>query len=164
MRLLTLLGAGPFAAAVHEELVRYEVPAVDFAGPGDEVLPVSSIVVVPAHGSRTIINQQPPQGIAREPDVAALLDGVAMVLVDGHLPDLVVPLCREARSRRIPVVLDGGSWKSWTGEIIPHVDCAIVSAGFHPGGVQASDLLAAVHALGPGEAAVTARRATARME
>lgn len=155
VRLLTLLGAGSFAGAVRDELARYDVPAEDFAGSADEVLPVSSIIVVPDHGSRTIINQQPPQGIARQPDVAALLEGVEMVLVDGHLPDLVVPLCREARSRGIPVVLDGGSWKTWTGDMIPHVDCAIVSAGFRPGGEAASDVLSAVHALGPSEAAVT---------
>ena len=88
-------------------------------------------------------------------DIARLLGGVALVLTDGFLPELALPLCREARARGIPVVLDGGSWKPWSGELVPHVDCAIVSERFFPGGRKAPDVLAALHALGPKLAAVT---------
>jgi len=155
VRLVTLLGAGPFAAAVREELARFDVAVEDHADPSADVLPVSSIVVVPANGSRTIVDQQPPQDAARAPEIDRLLDDVAMVLTDGFVPDLAAPLCREARRRGVPVVLDGGSWKPWSGQILPHVDCAIVSERFRPGGQPASDVLAAVHALGPAEATIT---------
>jgi len=155
VRLVTLLGGGPFAAAVRDELARFDLPFDDHAEPAAEVLPVSSIVVVPANGSRTIVDQQPPQTAAREPDIEHLLDGVELVLTDGFLPDLALPLCREARRRGVPVVLDGGSWKPGSGELMPHVDCAIVSERFRPGGEPSDDILTAVHALGPAEAAIT---------
>lgn len=155
VRLLTLLGAGAFAAAVHEELAQYDVMVDDFADPAAEVLPVSSIVVVPEHGSRTIVDQQPLQDLAREADIAALLDTASMVLADGFLPDLAIPLCREARARGIPVVLDGGSWKPRSDELMAHVDIAVVSERFRPGGEEHADALAEVHALGPTKAAVT---------
>lgn len=154
-RLATLVGGGPFAAAVHEELAEHGVALEDFADPNAEILPVSSVIVVPGNRSRTVVDQQPPQEVSRTPDPAALLDGIDLVLADGFLPDLAVPLCREARARGIPVVLDGGSWKQWSGELILHIDCAIVSERFRPGGKEADDILGAVRALGPSQAAVT---------
>ena len=140
---------------MREELKRFDVAFEDHADPAAEVLPVSSIVLVPASGSRTIVDQQPSQVPGRAPDFARLFDGVELVLTDGFLPALAVPLCREARAQGIPVVLDGGSWKPWSGEILPHVDCAIVSERFRPGGEEVADVLAAIHALGPTQAAVT---------
>ncbi|MGX7894162.1 PfkB family carbohydrate kinase [Tsuneonella sp. HG222] len=148
VRLLTLLGTGPFADAVRAELARYGVPVEDFA-PDAEVLPVSSIVVVPDNSSRTIIDQQPPQTPSREVDVDALLADATMVLIDGWLPDLALPLCRTARDEGIPVVLDGGSWKPWSDRILPYVDHAVVSARFQPA------TLTEIHALGPTCAAIT---------
>ena len=155
VRLLTLLGAGPFAAAVREELAQYDVATDDFADPAAEVLPVSSIVVVPTNGSRTIVDQQPSQKLSRLFDPAVLLEGVCMVLTDGFLPELAVPLCRAARERGIPVVLDGGSWKPWSAEIMPHVDIAVVSERFRPGGMDHADVIAALHRLGPSIVAIS---------
>jgi len=148
VRLLTLLGTGPFAEAVRAELMRYDVAVEDFA-PGAEVLPVSSIVVVPGNASRTIVDQQPPQNPSREPDLDALLAEATLVLTDGFLPSLAIPLCREAQARGIPVVLDGGSWKPWSAELMPHIDRAVVSERFRP------DTLEAIRALGPGQVAIT---------
>ena len=155
VRLVTLLGAGPFAAAVRDELRRFDVAFDDHADAAAEVLPVSSIVLVPAAGSRTIVDQQPSQVPARAPDFARLFGGVELVLTDGFLPALRGTAEPQARAQGIPVVLDGGSWKPWSGEILPHVDCAIVSERFRPGGEEVADVLAAIHALGPTQAAVT---------
>lgn len=155
VRLATLLGSGPFADAVAAELAAAGVAVEDFAAPGAQVLPVSSIVIVPAHGSRTVIDQQPPQELARPVGDLLALEGIELLLTDGFLPDLAIPLCREARRRGVPVVFDGGSWKPWTGEILPHVDCAIVSERFHPNGTAQPDVIAAIHAFGPAQVAVT---------
>ena len=136
-------------------MARYDVPFDDFAVPEDEVLPVSSIVLVPGHGTRTVIDQQPPQTVAGElPDDEAL-DGVSVLYCDGFLPDLAVPLARAARARGLPVVLDGGSWKPWTAALIAHVDHAVVSERFVVPGAEGADMLAAVRALGPSLAAIT---------
>lgn len=155
VRLFTLLGAGSFAEAVRGELARYGVPFDDFADPAGEVLPVSSIIVVPDGGTRTIIDQQPPQAVARAVPGAACLDGVDVVYCDGFLPEIAVPLANAARERGIPVVLDGGSWKPWTGDLIAQVDHAVVSERFHPPGQGGANILDAVQALGPSVAAIT---------
>lgn len=155
VRLFTLLGAGSFADAVRQELAKYDVPVEDFADPRAQVLPVSSIILVPGKGTRTIVDQQPPQAVARAvPDVSCLV-GVDVLYCDGFLPEIAVPLAIAARERGIPVVLDGGSWKPWTGELIEHVDHAIVSERFHPPARGDADILEAVHALGPSVAAIT---------
>lgn len=155
VRLFTLLGSGPFADAVRAELARYDVPVEDFADPEAQVLPVSSIIVVSDGGTRTIVDQHPPQAVARNVPDASALDGAHVLYCDGFLPEIAVPLAKAARERGIPVVLDGGSWKPWTGELMAHVDHAIVSERFHPPGQGEADILEAVHALGPSVAAIT---------
>lgn len=157
--LFALLGAGSFADSVRSELARYDVPCDDFADPASEVLPVSSIIVVPDHGTRTIVDQQPSQALARTVPDASCLDGVDVLYCDGFLPELAVPLAKAARERGIPVVLDGGSWKPWTGDLIAHVDHAVVSERFHPphrlAGQGDAEILDAVRARGPTVAAIT---------
>lgn len=155
VRLFTLLGAGSFADAVRAELAQYDVPVEDFADPAAQVLPVSSIIVVPDGGTRTIIDQQPEQEVARGLPDASCLDGVRVLYCDGFLPEVAVPLAKSARALGIPVVLDGGSWKKWTADLIAHVDHAIVSERFHPPEPRGQDILDAVHALGPSVAAIT---------
>ncbi|KLE34089.1 PfkB family carbohydrate kinase [Aurantiacibacter luteus] len=155
VRLFTLLGAGHFAQAVRGELARFDVPFEDFADPEHDLLPVSSIVVVPGQGTRTIVDQQPAQSVASNLPGDEALDGVSVLYCDGFLPELAVPLARSARARGIPVVLDGGSWKPWTAELIAHVDHAIVSERFAVPGAKGPDILEAVRALGPSVAAIT---------
>lgn len=158
VRLFAMMGAGPFAQAVRGELAQYDVPLNDLAETGAEVLPVSSIVVVPGKGTRTIVDQQ-PVAVPRAIDPEEALEGAVLLYCDGFLPEVAVPLARLARARGIPVVLDGGSWKPWTDRIIAHVDHAIVSERFRPGGSDGweapGDVLAAIHALGAAHAAIT---------
>ncbi len=154
VRLVTMLGRGSFAEAVRGELALYDVRVEDFADKQAKLLPVSSIIVVPEGGTRTIIDQQPQQVVARAvPE--DILDGVKVVYCDGFMPEVAVPVARMAREQGIPVVLDGGSWKPWTGELVPHVDHAIVSERFHPPEQGDAEILASVLALGPSFAAIT---------
>ncbi len=155
VKLLALLGAGSFADAVRAELEQYDVPFDDYAASDAQVLPVSSIIVVPDAATRTIIDQQPSADLGRDVPDASCLDGVRVLYCDGFLPEIAVPLARAARQRGIPVVLDGGSWKPWTADLIPHVDHAVVSERFHPPEQGGADILEAVHALGPSVAAIT---------
>jgi sugar/nucleoside kinase (ribokinase family) len=75
------------------------------------------------------------------------------VLSDGHLPELALPILRRARETGVPTMLDGGSWKPWTAELLPWIDIAVVSSRFAPPGV--ADVLAFLRAR-VGAAAVTA--------
>ena len=78
--------------------------------------------------------------------IAALLDGIGAVLVDGHHLPVAVPLAAAARARGITVVADAGSWKPGLEELLEHVDVLVASAGFRP---PTGDGLDALLALGP---------------
>ena len=93
--------------------------------------------------SRAIVNQPLPERVAAlsPQQLERLFDSPPdIVLSDGHLPDLALPLLRRARQAGVPTVLDGGSWKPWTAELLPWIDVAIVSSRFRP--PEAFDVLA----------------------
>jgi sugar/nucleoside kinase (ribokinase family) len=68
---------------------------------------------------------------------------------------LALNAARAARSRGIPVVLDGGSWKPGTEELLGWVDYAIVAERFTPPGNEGLDLLQFLHEQGLRACAVT---------
>ena len=132
-RLCSVLRAGPMADWVRADASQQGLELFDAAEGEAEVLPVSSVMVTGA--SRAIVNQPLPSADRRLAD--ALLDRVfetppAIVLSDGHLPGLALPVLRRARAAGVPTVLDGGSWKPWTAELLAWVDIAIVSSRFRP--------------------------------
>ena len=141
-RLCSMVGEGVFADRARGDLADHGVELEDAAEGEADVLPVSSVILTGP--SRAIVNQPLPQG-------AAALSRVRLerlfktrpdiVLSDGHLPDLALPVLRRAREAGIPTVLDGGSWKPWTAELLPWIDIAIVSARFAPPDAG-SDILA----------------------
>lgn len=167
--LVTRVGSGGAASAVHAELAREGVDVVDLADAG-WALAVSTVLVTRATGARAVVSTNAAAldsaldaalG-AHAPHAPALpsglLDGVSAVLVDGHHLDLAVAVARSAQAAGVPVLLDGGSWKPGTAALLEHVDVAVLSADFRvppelraPGDAPGEDAdeLAVVHALGP---------------
>lgn len=143
--LVTAIGTGPVADLVRSELRDAAVGVVDLAAGLDARPPVSTVLVTRATGQRAVasVNAVGMPGLSA-PD-PAVLDGVTALLVDGHHLGAAVPLAAEARRRGIPVVLDGGSWKPGLGELLDHVDHAVLSADFalpDPDGDVLGDVLA----------------------
>jgi len=138
--LLTEIGEGPLADKVRQDVLSHGVEILDAAAGAGEVLPISSIILTGA--SRAIINQ-PLAARAADPPGALVAQatqaGADIVLSDGHLPELALPILRWARGAGVPTVLDGGSWKPWTAELLAWIDIAVVSSRFRPppaGGVS----------------------------
>lgn len=134
-RLCSAIGQGVFADWVRGDIGAHGVELFDAAAGEEGVLPVSSVVLTGA--SRAIVNQPLPVGAGVLPD--AMLNRLfdpkpGVVLSDGHLPELALPLLRRARAAGVPTVLDGGSWKPWTAELLPWIDMAVVSSRFRPPG------------------------------
>jgi sugar/nucleoside kinase (ribokinase family) len=150
--LVTALGAGPLATLVAGELAAAGVTVLDLADDGAP--PVSTVLVTRRTGERAVVstNAVGRRVAAPPPDV---LDDAGALLVDGHLLGPQTSLAREARSRGIAVLLDGGSWKDGLGALLAHVDLAVLSADFAPpelAGAAGSDddaVLASVRRLGP---------------
>lgn len=138
--LVTRVPRHPLSAGILDDLAACGVEVVNVSE--DDGLPVvASIVVSETTGDRSVVSAGDG---ARAYDLdaaergAAAVDGgvLAAVLVDGYNADVAVPVMRAARRAGVPVVLDGGSVKDHTEQLLGLVDVAVVSADFHPAGVE----------------------------
>ncbi len=176
--LVTCIGAGPLAAAALDDLDRAGVTVVDAADDKGRI-PVSSILVQRDTGERAVVSLndgavRPGRGVdLADLDVSgslddlgvSSLDGVDVVLADGHHPALAAPLLRAARARGVPTIFDGGSWKPTSADLLAHVDIAVCSADFrvppamiaadHRDNARPPSTLDAVASLGPEHVAIT---------
>lgn len=156
--LVTAIGAGAAADVVRAELLRSGVEVVDLAADVPDVLPVSTVLVTRATGQRAVVsvNGARAGALPAAPD-PRVLDGAGVLLVDGHHPAAALALAGAARTAGVPVLLDGGSWKPTTPDLLALVDLAVLSADLAvPGGAgtprtgaEVDALLDAVAAHGP---------------
>lgn len=155
--LLTAVGRHPLASVIHADLSAFSVSVQDMACEQHLPPPVSSIMVVQETGERTVVSANakafPP--LRYEPD-AEMLNGISIVLVDGHYMQTCIAIAQLAHSRGIPVVLDSGSWKQGMEALLSHVEIAICSDDFRPPGCQTyADALRFLIAQGIPKAAIT---------
>ncbi|MBO3095920.1 PfkB family carbohydrate kinase [Cellulomonas dongxiuzhuiae] len=175
--LVTVLGAGPLADVARAGLAAAGVRVVDLAPHAADVLPVSTVLVTRATGERAVVSVNGARTSRLPAPAPDVVQGAGALLVDGHHPDAALVLARAARAAGVPVLLDGGSWKPSTPELLATVDLAVLSADFRLpsalAGVGVAQhavdaLLDAVAALGPsfvarsaGAGAVRVRRVAA---
>jgi sugar/nucleoside kinase (ribokinase family) len=130
--LISAIGRHVLASAITAELERYGIAHLDLSPAFEGVPPIASITVNPA-GERNVVSARrariaPPPAVVDE----SLLAQTSIVLVDGHPMQACQVWAQAARARGIPVVLDGGSWKEGTRELLANIDTAICSADFRP--------------------------------
>lgn len=132
--LMTVVGRHAMASIVGEELRQYSVKLIDL-NPDFDNPPVISSITVNKAGERNVVSANATRVDALPAQIdEATLQQASIVLVDGHYMQACLAWSSAARARRIPVVLDGGSWKAGTDELLKHVDTAICSADFMPPG------------------------------
>ncbi len=175
-RLVTAVGSGVLADVVRAELGAAGVELVEPDGDGgaegaarkgEERGPaVSTVLVTAGTGERAVVSTNAANRPVAPPD-GSLLDRVFgprpkgdeegaarrpqqdVVLLDGHHPALASAVARRARDAGYTVVLDGGSWKDGTAELLPLCDAVVLSEDFRVPGVPGGGVLDAVAALGP---------------
>jgi sulfofructose kinase len=162
-RLVAAVGDGPLAGAVRADVAAAGVELVDALPPAlrSSAQPaVSTVLVTAATGERAVVSTNATSLVALDGlgapdasgDVDALLGPVApgdVLLLDGHLPAVAIPVARRAREAGCVVVLDGGSWKPDAATLIALCDAVVVSADLQVPGTAPGDVLEAVAALGP---------------
>ncbi|MFZ0744637.1 MAG: PfkB family carbohydrate kinase [Terracidiphilus sp.] len=132
--LVTAVGQHPLASVIIEELQRYSVQLIDLSPEFDQA-PAISCVTVNRTGERNVVSANATRVTAQPAQVnEAILEEASVVLVDGHYMQACQVWSGAAHSRGIQVVLDGGSWKAGTDELLKTVDTAICSADFMPPG------------------------------
>ncbi len=100
------LGVDAIADRLIESLQREGVACVGCVRVPAARTPVSAIFV-DARGDRTIANYRDSRlNDATVDDPGLLVTAVDAVVADNRFPDFVLPICRAAMARRIPVVID----------------------------------------------------------
>jgi sugar/nucleoside kinase (ribokinase family) len=137
--LVTVVGRHPLANVIRDELQRYSAQLVDLNAQFDAEPAISS-VFVDGDGNRNVVSANatripvPPAQVDR-----SLIEQARVILVDGHSTQACQAWAGAAKARGTPVVLDGGSWKDGSEELLKRVHTAICSADFLPPGCSSKD-------------------------
>ena len=154
--LVSSVGRHTLATLVKEELRRCAVTLIDITSESDAPPPISS-VWVNQRGQRSVVsvNATRLQIAAPQVDQSALRKA-SILLVDGHSMEACQTWAAAARSNGIPVVLDGGSWKPGTEQLLKSVHTAVCSADFQPPGCTSEDaVIQYLQAVGVRQVAIT---------
>ncbi len=132
-KLLGVVGAHPMTQLIRADLETCGVAIADLDPNQSQPPPVSSIIVTQATGERAVVSINAVNSIAsRERIPAGILQGVDIVLIDGHQIEVGQAITQRAKALDVPIVIDGGSWKPGLERVLPFVDYAICSANFYP--------------------------------
>jgi sugar/nucleoside kinase (ribokinase family) len=135
--LLGVLGSHPIKQLVLADLEQWNVTVTDLNPASADPLPTSSIIVNQSTGDRAAIslNALRSEGSVNQIP-STILQGVNVVLIDGHQMPVGRAIAQEANLKKIPVVIDGGSWKQGFEQILSKANYAICSSSFQPPGCQ----------------------------
>jgi sugar/nucleoside kinase (ribokinase family) len=137
--LVTVVGRNAVAGVIQEELKKFSIELMDL-NPDFEDAPVISAISVDKAGNRNVVSANalrvaaPPAHVDPE-----LCRQARIVMVDGHYMEACQAWAAAARACGTRVVLDGGSWKDGTEELLKSVHTAICSADFTPPGCSSRD-------------------------
>lgn len=127
------LGQHPMAQLIQLDVQEWGATIVDLTPNRFESPPVSSIVVTRSTGERAVVSLNAMKSqVVPEAGLDELLEGIDIVLIDGHQMAVGSAIAQLAQERRIPVVVDAGSWKPGFETVLLWTDYAICSANFLP--------------------------------
>ena len=153
--LVTAVGQHTIGGLIREECARYKVQLIDVA-PGSTDPPAISSITVNEAGQRNIVSVNAVHTALTTIIDASAVRTAAVVLVDGHYMQACQAWASAARDSKVRVVMDGGSWKAGTYELLKNVNTAICSADFMPPGcVTQTDVVEYLKSCGVYEVAVT---------
>ncbi len=139
--LVTAVGRHPVSAIVRDECRKFAVDCIDLNPEFVEAPPISS-VVIDESGRRNVVSanalriQIPPAVVDQR-----ICEEAKFVLVDGHAMQACQAWASAAKAAGKPVVMDGGSWKDGTDELLKSVHTVICSADFAAPGCASENAL-----------------------
>lgn len=161
-RLLSSVGQHSLAQVIRADLHCQSLILYDLEADRTSSPPLSSILVTPSTGDRAVVSlnavksQVPPDRIPAELWDMIQQRQIEIVLMDGHQMQVSEAIARQCQQQRIPVVVDGGSWKPGFERLLPWASYVICSANFYPPHCQtSSEVIHYLHKLGVPSAAVT---------
>jgi len=159
VRLITMLGDDVGAQIQRQELEAVEVDLTLVQTAPGQRSAQAVIMVDPAQESRAVLwtRGDLPHLDPRSMD-PAWLDGCDLLYCDGHEPAATMVLAEAARERDLPVVMDAGTMREGSRELVRVCTDVISSRGFAPALTGESDprrVLGALRDLGPERVAMT---------
>lgn len=135
-----VLGTHPLTQLIRSDLENYQVNIIDLDPNRLEAPPVSSILVTPTTGERTVISINATQSqVSNRLNLLQFLEGIDIILIDGHQIQISQEIIQQAKIKQIPIVLDAGSWKPGLEQILPDINSVICSDNFYPPNCQTSE-------------------------
>jgi sugar/nucleoside kinase (ribokinase family) len=132
--LVSGIGRHALADVIRKDAEARSIRLLDLT-PNFEQPPAISSVSVDSTGRRNVVSAN---GVRIPVPVTEIdqraLEQSRVVLIDGHFMPACQAWATAAHGRGIPVVLDGGSWKEGTEELLASVTIGICSADFRPPG------------------------------
>jgi sugar/nucleoside kinase (ribokinase family) len=155
--LLGVVGADPITKLIQADLQTYGVATLDLEPRTTQPPPVSSIIVTQGTGERAVVSINAVKTQVTSNCIPSdIVQGIDIVLIDGHQIAAGQTIAQVAKANNIPVVIDGGSWKPGFETVLPWVDYAICSANFYPPSCNsATDVFAYLSAHGIPHIAIT---------
>lgn len=135
--LITGLGTHPLTQEVKTDLATHKVHLIDRINRPEQTPVISSILVNLNSGERSVVYSNTNTRRLKPEAVGELqIDQADILLLDGYFLLDAVQLAEQAKNLKIPIVLDGGSWKNGLENLLPFVDYAVCSDDFHPPGCK----------------------------
>jgi len=136
--LVTALPDHPVSSLIADDLFGCGV-SLAIAGKYEGAPISASILITASTGERAIVS--PTRAATTATELSTALPPIAntlAVLVDGYFRSISLPIAKTARERGVPVILDAGSFRPYTDELLANVDVAVPSAAFVPPGTDGS--------------------------
>ena len=131
--LISGLGSHPLAHIAKQDIADHQVQLIDISDQPKRPPVVASIMVNLSDGSRSVVYSNTDVRKLRHDALSeSLMEDAGILLVDGFYLPQAVQLAEIAKTRNIPTVLDGGSWKDGMEELLPLIDFAVCSSDFIP--------------------------------
>lgn len=137
----SVLGTHPLAEVIRRDLYKQQIEVRDMAPEHTDPPAFASAIVSP--GGDRLAASTGALHLPQPDDAGDMLDDLRpdVVLIDGYVTNLALDAVRKARALEIPVVIDGGSWRAYHDELLPHCEVAICSEDFIPPGVTGTDAI-----------------------
>lgn len=133
--LVSGLGTHPLAHMAKKDLTDHQVRLIDCTDQPNRPPILSAIMVDLSSGERSVVSSNTDLRKLRQTAVnESTLKSADLLMLDGYYLPQAIQLAQWAQQLRIPVVLDGGSWKEGLELLLPLVDYALCANTFFPPG------------------------------
>ena len=137
--LIAPIGKHIFSEYILEDIHKYGVSIIDPSACINSQPVFASIISTLNNGNRTVFSYHPKIQYKNYDKLNLNFKDYKLAMFDGFYPEFAISIANECRKTGIVTILDGGSWKPGTEELLDHIDIALCSNDFKPPGTAIPD-------------------------